>query len=159
PADSPQAMTALVPPPLLDQLQALAQRDSSNIPAMVLHGAEYEGSVKDGNAEFKARFQIHCFSDRPTVVTVPLGGIELQEALLDGIFAYPVAQAAPQAGFALTVKGQGKHSLEVRFTARVVGNGEDRELRFGIPELHQSLLLLRVPAGAHYLQSVGGRGI
>jgi hypothetical protein len=46
----------------------------------------------------------------------------------------------------------------LRFAVRVGGTGDDRELRFTIPELAQSQLLLIAPAGAKYLQDVLGQG-
>src|SRR5262249_29690079 len=122
-----------------------------------LLGGRYDGRVVRGVAEFEAEFQAHCFGEEGTL-TVPLAGVELLDALLDGAAAYPVALAPQQVGYALPVKGRGSPPLRLRFSVRLSAGGDERELRFGVPELLASRLTLTVPGDAQYLHAVGGRG-
>jgi hypothetical protein len=151
-------LSVLAPPELLDQLQALSHRGAQGLSGAVLLGARYEGRVARGSAEFSAEFQVHCFSESPPILSVPLTGVELLEALLDGAAAYPVAAPAPGNGYAFKVKGRGDHVLRLRFAVRLPAGAEDRELRFGVPELLASRLTLSVPGEAQYFHAVGGRG-
>jgi hypothetical protein len=152
-----EKQTALVAPELLTELERLARRGQQEMPRAVLLNARYQGSVAAGTAAFDAVFQIHSFADDLAHLSVPLAGVELQEATLDNAPAYPVIETAPQSRFALKVRGRGNHVLHLRFLVRPP-LGEDRELRFTIPELAQSHLELTVPAGASHLRTVLGKG-
>jgi hypothetical protein len=78
--------------------------------------------------------------------------------LLDGAVAQPQAVRLPREGYAVEVKGKGSHALLVRFTVPQAGVGDDRDLRFAVPELARSRLTLDVPAGAGYLHLGEARG-
>jgi hypothetical protein len=159
PADAPAKQTALVPPELLEQLQTLAGRAAPAMRPAVLLGARYEGAVTGAAAELRADFQVHCFSDAPAALTLPLGGVQLREALFDGAPAHPVALPPPREGYTLEVKGRGGHAVTLRFAAPVSATGDDRDLRFTIPELGQSRLVLDVPPGSGYLYGAAGKGL
>lgn len=158
PPDTPEKLSALVPPELASELQTLARRGAAGLQGAFLLSAAYEGTVAGGSADFQASFHIHCFAEERTTLALPLGGVELQEALLDGSPAYPEALPAPQNGYALKVQGRGAHTVSVHFVARIPGSGEEQDLRFTIPELAQSQVTLRAPPGARYLQAVFCRG-
>jgi hypothetical protein len=151
-------LSVLAPPDLLGQLQALSRRGAAGLRGAFLLGARYDGRVVRGVAEFDAEFQAHCISDEPASLTVPLTGVELLDAQLDGAAAYPVAVAPPQVGYAFTIKGRGSHSLRTRFSVRLPAGTDERELRFGVPELLASRLSLAVPGEAQYIHTAGGRG-
>src|SRR5207244_2290292 len=57
-----------------------------------------------------------------------------------------------------TVRGRGAHVLELNFQAPVTGTGEDREIRFGVPEVVQCHLAVDLPAAARLPHTVLRRG-
>src|SRR5205807_77778 len=155
---APDKESVLAPGELLEQLRSLARRGARGLQGAVILDAKYEGTVNDGIAEFKAEFQVQSFSDGSTSLTLPISGIELQEALLDGSTAYPVALAVPLHAYSFQIKERGRHKVQVRFALRDSAAGAEHELRCAIPEIVQSQLKLRVPAGASYLRTDQGRG-
>ncbi|MCI0456536.1 MAG: hypothetical protein L0Z62_06100, partial [Gemmataceae bacterium] len=155
-AENAAQQLVLAPPELLDQLQTLAQRGAPSPQGIVLLSAEYEGKIAQSTAGFQAEFRAYCFRDE-AVLTLPLGGVRLEEALVDGAMAFPVALPEPRAGFTMKVPRRGWHTIRLRWSARVQGTGEDHEVRISIPEVAQSHLTLQLPPGARYLQSGAGR--
>jgi hypothetical protein len=158
PEGSPEKLTALIPPELLERLQRLAQRGARDLQDIILLQARYEGRLNNGAAEFQAEFAAYSFVDGTSVLTLPLDGIELQEALLDGRPAYPVAALPAQSGLSMKVIGRGHHKVQLRFSVRLSVDSDNRDLHFAIPEVAQSQLILTVPDGAKYLHNVFGRG-
>ncbi|HLJ98123.1 MAG TPA: hypothetical protein VKU02_33495 [Gemmataceae bacterium] len=157
PPNAPEKLNALVPPELLTQLESLASRGAAGLRGVLLLSAKYHATVENGVADFEAEFQARSFTDQPTVLSLPLGGVELREVLLDGNEAYPAALPPPQTGYSLKVQGRGVHRVRTRFAVRI-GVAEDQDLRVTIPELAQSQLTLWAPPGAHYLQASSARG-
>jgi hypothetical protein len=159
PAETLSRQTVLVPPALLRRLEQMARPKFSPAPGAVLVSAQYEGKLVKGLAEFDAVFQVHVLGDGPATLAVPLDGVLLRgDVLLDGARAHPVARPAPLAGIALTVRGAGKHKVELKFRVRASSSGEERVLRFTVPRLVQSRLGLRLPAGARYPQALVKHG-
>jgi hypothetical protein len=158
PADAPEKLNVLVPPELLDQLETLSQRGGAITRGAVLLAAHYDGRAGRGTATFEADYRLHCFCDVPVTLALPLGGVELKEATLDGLPAYPQALPAPQQGYTFPVKGRGSHTLHVRFAVRLLATTDDREVRFAVPELVQNRLVLRVPAECQFAPAAVGRG-
>jgi hypothetical protein len=158
PAGAPEKLNVLAPPELLDQMEALCQRGGPSPRGAVLLAAHYDGRAGRGTATFEADYRVHCFRDEPVTVALPLGSVELQEATLDGLPAYPQVLPGPQQGYTLSVKGKGPHALRVRFVVRSVTTGDDREVRFAIPELVQNRLVMRLPAECAFVQAPVGRG-
>jgi hypothetical protein len=151
-AEAPERERVLVATELLDRLAALA-RPATWGPRPVLLNARYEGRLVDGAAEFSADFKVQCPGDEGGTLAVPLDGVQLTgETLLDGARAYPVAQAAPEAGYTVPVKGRGQHVLTLHFRVPIKASGADREVRFTVPRLVQNHLLWHVPAGASWSQ-------
>jgi hypothetical protein len=160
PADAPDKLTVLAPPDLLAQLRTLAQRGNPVPRGPVLVAADYRGEVKnagDDSAGFEAVLAVHAFAEGPATVTLPLAGVQLEEVLLDGTRTAPLS-AAPQPGYAVSVRGKGDHVVTVRFRVPVQGSGADRDLQFTVPRLAQSRLTLTVPEGARYLQALVRQG-
>ena len=147
----------LAPPELLDQLHTLAQPGAG--PGAVLLSAEYAGKVVDNAAEFDATFQVYCFTDEPTTLTLPLDGVQLTgDVLLDGAPVQATALPGPQVGFTLPMKGRPKageppHKVELHFRTPVAATPEERVVQFTAPRLAQSRLTLGVPRGSAYLQA------
>jgi hypothetical protein len=144
----------LAPPEALTRLQELARRRPwANV---ALLAAQYTGRARDGAAEFEARFDLHSFVDGPTGFVVPLAGVRLREAALDGAAALPQTAGPDRYGF--EVPTAGAHHLVVHFSADVAGTGPDREVRFGIPELAFASLKFTAPSGADRVEAVNWRG-
>jgi hypothetical protein len=156
--DKPEKQFVLAPPELLEDLQKLTHRGVAGLREPVLLSAIYEGRADSQTANLEARYHVHCFADEPLPLLLPLGGVQLTEALLDGAAVQPLAVRQPREGYTLEVKGRGSHMLVVRFAVPLPGSGEERDLRFTVPELSQSRLQLDVPASAGYLHAAETRG-
>jgi hypothetical protein len=122
----------------------------------VLLGARYEGRVHGDVIQFDGQFSAYCCSDGPVSLAVPLAGVMLRGATLDGKPAYPRPGAGPDR-FAFELTGKGPHSLALQFDVSVAGT-TDREARFGIPELAASHVVLHLPRGACRPQALSWRG-
>ncbi|MHB8736809.1 MAG: hypothetical protein ACYC6M_16015, partial [Terriglobales bacterium] len=106
-----------------------------------------------------AVFSVHCLSDEPATLAVPLDGAQLVgEVWLDGAPADPLALAAPRSGYSLQVRGLGRHKVELRFRAPVAGTAEDRNVLFTVPPLVRSRLTWHIPPGASDTQSLVKQG-
>ncbi|HEY8505511.1 MAG TPA: hypothetical protein VIL46_13085, partial [Gemmataceae bacterium] len=107
---------------------------------------------------------VYCLGDGPAVLRLPLAGVRLREALLDGAAAYPRpgrganGEGAAEDDYEFDLRGAGKHTLRLRFAVPVAGAGADREVRFQIPELVQSRLELESAAELPQLDVVNWRG-
>lgn len=160
--DTPLAkQSVLAPPELLKQIDNLTVRGAPGLRGAVLLAAGYEGRVVADSAQFEATFRVHNFApdEEITRLTLPLAGIQLQEALLDGAAAFPRAVRAPVEGYVLEVKGHGMHTVVLRFAVPVSGSVGERELRCTIPELAQSRLVLGLPSGTRFVDTPGGHGL
>ena len=109
--------------------------------------ANYEGEAATAGATFEAKYRLHALGDGPARLRLPLAGVRLREARLDGAAAYPEADEAGTA-YSITVKGAGPHELVVRFAANAAAVGSDREVRFGVPESVVTKVAFVVPKGA-----------
>lgn len=158
PDGQPDKELVLAPPDLLDHLQQLAKRGNPGIRGPVLTGARYEGKLVSNLAEFVAELSVWCPTDEPAILTVPLTGVELQEASLNGAAAHPLALTAPASGYSFRLNQRGPHVLSLRYSVGVSGTGAERELRFGIPEVPRSRLRFAVTAPVPYLATPSARG-
>jgi hypothetical protein len=151
PATSDEKQMVLVPADLLERLKAWTKPAplASGGPWTVLLDASYEGQLTEGQAEFATVFSAFSQREEASTLTLPLADVQLVgEVLLDGARVAPLALPAPQAGFSLTVRGRGRHKIELRFRVPVAGTVEDRNVLFTVPSLPRSHLAWRVPAGA-----------
>src|SRR5262249_22485799 len=127
----------LVPPALVDRLRA-GGGIAPAPPAIVLTEASYAGRPDGPTARFRARFRIFAFSPGPTTLPVPITGIRVRSATLDG--ADPADLQPVTDGLRVPVSGSGPHTLELEFTAAVVDTGTEREVKFSVPEVLASTL-------------------
>jgi len=161
PAEAPENQTVLAPADFLDRLKALARPAPlvAGGPQAVLLDAAYDGKLVDGEAEFAAVFTVHCLTDEPATLAIPLDGVQLLgEVWLDGARADPLALPAPRFGYSLKVRGAGRHKVELRFRAPLAGTSEDRNVLFTVPPLVRSRLSWRIPPGAVYTQALVKHG-
>lgn len=152
------SQTVLAAPEVLEQLDALGRQGADALQGAVLLGSSYDGRLTRSAVRFDAEYSLVVFGDEPATVILPLAGVELHEALLDGAAAFPVAVAPPRIGYAVRVQGKGLHVLRLRFTVPVAGTGADREVRCTVPELARSHLTLRASAGVRAPLAVLCRG-
>jgi len=157
-ANDPDRMNVLAPAELMEQLQTLAKRGAASLRGAVLIGAAYEGRIDNQTAQMEARFQVHSFGEGAAFLTLPLGGVQLTDAMLDGAATQPTAVRQPRDGYTIEIKGRGSHTIVMRFSVPLAGVGDDRDLRFTIPRLPHSRLVLDVPASAGYLHAVEALG-
>jgi hypothetical protein len=153
PPGRPEAGSVLAPPELIEQLQGLRRRLTPR-GAMLLE-ARYDGRIGDDAANFEAHYQVHCWNDEKAVIQLPLSGIQLRQALLDGADAWPRSSGPERLLF--DVSGAGSHLLTLRFSVPINGTSE-REARFGIPELPISKLTVSAPRGVTRLQTLSWKG-
>jgi hypothetical protein len=130
PANAPESWTVLAPESLLTKLDSLSR---SPLPALTLASAEYEGTSANATATFEARYLVDCNREGDQTLNLPLGGVRLESAKLDGLNAYPDATKPDR--LAIPIRGVGQHELVLRFAATPQANGADREVRFTVPDL------------------------
>jgi hypothetical protein len=160
--------SVLLAPAALKKLRS--QAGLGPVPPVLLN-SRYEGRVQGSNAEFRAELTVFSSSDQPGQIIIPLGGIQLQEAILDGVPAKPVVLPAGELGnigrgngpagfesYAIDVTGPGFHTLQLRFVRAMQSTGEERDLQFPIPEVAQNHLTLTAPGEARFLHTPGSRG-
>jgi hypothetical protein len=163
PADAPDKETVLVPEEVVEQLKGLAGRGAPNLHGPVLVSASYKGEVKgqaaEAFAQFEAVFQVHSFTPEAAPLTLPLGGVQVEDALVDGVRVLPtLAGGAAGPGYSVRLEGAGAHVVTVSFRVPVqIANG-DHDLQFSVPRLAQNRLTLTVPEGARYLQALVKQG-
>lgn len=155
PGPEGEVTSVLVSPDLIEQLRDLERTGVAALDGARLTTAHYTGQIDGQTARLQGRFEIECFAEGPAVLSLPLTGVVLRDALLDGVPAYPRAAGDR---YTVVVNGRGRHVLELNLQAPVGGTAEDKEIRFGGPEVLQSALTLDLPAGARLPHAVGRRG-
>jgi hypothetical protein len=148
----------LVPPELLKELDRLAKRRLNGFSGAIITRADYEGTVSEETATFDVSYQLNARDDDESVVQLPLSGIDLLDAQLDGQRAYPIASNLPAGGYELKFRGAGAHIFRIRFSTRLLRDNGNPTIRINTPEVVQSHLRLTVPSGASYLHAIHGRG-
>ena len=149
---------ALVPVELLKKLESLARQGERPSASAVLMHATYRGKVDGELASFEGRFGVYVTTDEDTTVQVPLTGVLLNEVRLDGAAAHPQVAAAGDRFFTIPIKGRGSHQLTFRFTVPLRSDPLGQELRFGVPDLPASKLMLDLPADSSLPGLVPARG-
>jgi hypothetical protein len=152
PAETEEKQRVLVPTDFLERLKTLSPPAASTGRKAVLLNAAYEGKVEEGAAEIYAAFAVHCTSDAPVPLLLPLDGVLLvDDVWLDGTRAHAIAVAD---GYTLKVKGVGRHKVELRFRTAIRNTVEDQSIAATLPPLLQSWLVFRLPPGAAFSQAV-----
>jgi hypothetical protein len=159
PPETPARQSVLVGPDLLKKLDELTRRGQPSARSVVL-AAEYTGQVVGERAEFTAEFQVYCPTAEATLV-LPLGGVDLKEgSLWAGARVYPAALPAPQTGYEVPIRKSGTtvNTLRLAFSVRLPPGSDVRELRFSVPRVPRSRLVLTLPQGAQAAQAVSAGG-
>ncbi len=147
--------SVLAPPDLLDRLTAQTRRGPGGLNGAAWIDARYEGRVAGGEARFTVVLRLHSFADQPSPLALPLSGVQLGDAKLDGA---PAFLRATGDHYLVPVHGRGPHTLEVAFSVPCAATGDDREMRFGVPEIANSRLTFDAPVGANLLRAIYWRG-
>jgi len=124
------ALAAYAPKSLSAKLDALAK---SPLPSAILTNALYSVHEREDLAAAEATFRIESNREAEQLLELPLVGIRLESAKLDGKTAHLDGSKADR--FSLPLRGIGAHSLELRFAVPIASAGSDRELRFGAPDV------------------------
>jgi len=148
---------ALVPQSLLDTIDQLRDR-ALPVPTVVPLAAHYEARLTEQSLRVEAHFRIHAFQEGPAQLVLPLSGIQLRDAILDGAPTLPTRPRGEPERYAFDIRGKGSHHLLLKFSVPLSGSDPDREARFGIPELSRSRLTFDAPVNVQQLQSLNWRG-
>lgn len=125
------AQAVYAPQSVLDKLTQLAAPPLADV---IVTRAAYAATAADAVAQFDATFTLNCPRPGEHTFTLPLTGVRLESMQLDGKDAFPDASKPDR--YTLAVKGQGEHTLAVKFAVMPTTTGGDREARFGGPEVH-----------------------
>jgi len=118
------------PKSLIAKLEAMAK---PALPPAVLIRAEYELRHDDDFATVDAVFQIESHGSREQTFDLPLTGIRLERASINGRPAFLDGSKVDR--FTIVLQNAGQHILELRFTVPVDSTGSDREVRIGTPDV------------------------
>jgi len=140
---------ALVPPTLVERLEAMARQGGPTADAVILTG-HLTGVANADTLELEARWSVYAF--RPgAVVEIPLAGLRPGAVTLAGQPAFP--QVAGDR-LAVAVPAAGRAELTVRLTVPVV----DRAARLAVPEALVTRLAVTLPTGAELIEVPAGSG-
>ncbi|WP_350189109.1 hypothetical protein [Gimesia sp.] len=158
----------------LDQLDALMSRDRSGVllpraqyeslkeqaeaniggtglpdARSVIYGAVYEATLSDRQLVIKARISIRQFPQQLTAVELPLQGLALESAELDGKPAMLARQSGKNSQLQLFSKGAGEHQLELQLSAPLNTVGSDQVSQFQLLPGVPSQFKMKVPTDRH----------
>jgi hypothetical protein len=157
PGEQPRQQSVLAPVELVNRLRARVGRAPGATPAAVLLAATYDGKAQGSTAEFAANFAVHCTSDEPPPLALPLDGVQLTGGVwVDGAPAHAVPR--PAGGYAVAVHGRGRHKVELRFRAPLDHSGDAGALLMTLPPAAQSRLVFRPPSGTGYCEALPAHG-
>jgi len=161
-ADDPlEEQKVLAPEALLKQLEQAVDRPLAGPrTGAVFTQAHVTGRLVGHAVEFDARYVLHAFSDEPATVPLPVDGV-LKEVWLDDAVIVPAAQ--------VTLRGAGRHKLEVRYRVAVPGaTPTEGAVPLALPKVPIGRLTFEAPArgvtvlmpgrgGAKQTRTEGGR--
>lgn len=158
-ADKPaDEARVLVPQTLLRRLQAAASGEQpAPLPEVVLLSAEYTGAVQGDLAKIRASYEVEVLTHGPVDLPLPLSGVRLEHAALDGE-SVSISPQSPEGGFLMRIERPGGHKIELRFQVPVRTDRAVREVRFGVPPLTTSVMKVRLPPGSTEGHLIGIRG-
>lgn len=148
----------LAPLELLDSLHSLIEHSKQPLERPILLEARYQAKAVESMIDFDADFVIYSPSQGTADFALNLAGAELREARCDLLPALPLAAPAGQTGYVFQLKGSGRHTLRLRFSAPVNAQGAERDCRISVPETVLARLDFTAPAGSQRLQAVLARG-
>ncbi len=154
--------SVLVEPELLERLRAIVRRGTLPVSQPVLTSARYTGTADGVIADVRAEYQVYNPSDGIASLVLPLPGVRLRKALLDGA---PVTLTHRRAipprfpeVYLVEVAGQGFHRLTLRFAVDVNARGEELDVRWNIPEVIQTRLDFEISGPATFARAVAHWG-
>jgi len=130
PSEAPERYRVLVPKAALDKLDALAR---PGLPPIAILSAEYDGLAAGEAVNVRAKFQIFSSNAEEQTLALPLVGVRLEKAALDGRDAFPDAGQPDR--YLVAIRGAGRHELTVSFAVPVQSAGIERDAKFGAPDL------------------------
>ncbi|MCS6978468.1 MAG: hypothetical protein NZM31_15875 [Gemmatales bacterium] len=145
-----EAERLLVPYPLLQKLRSLASAGVDPLlapggAAPLMLSADYVGQVDESFARFSVIYDVHWPGQKPGEWVVPLSGVRLQEASVDGTVAE--VHWEKDRGWVVPLSGAGSHRVEMKFQVPVTAERGFGELRFGIPAAAASRCRIGLPGG------------
>ncbi len=130
PADHPERISVLAPRATIEKLVALGR---SPLPETAILSAEYDCLAIGDTVTVKVKYAVHSTVAEERMLAIPLAGVRLEKALLDGKEAFP--DAAKPDRFLVPIRGAGPHELTLQFAVAVQTAGLDREAKFAAPDL------------------------
>ncbi len=151
--EAAEQYSVFAPATVVKRLETLSR---SGLPSVALLSAEYEGKANDELVAFTTTYTLSCNRAGTHTFALPLAGVLLASAKLDGEDAFLDATRPDQ--FSLKISGTGQHQLVLKFTVASSGTAADREVRFTMPDLAASRLSLSAGSRARQLEVPTRRG-
>lgn len=131
--------------------QAEANNGGTGLPdaRSVIYGAAYEATLSDRQLVIKARISIRQFPQQLTAVELPLQGLAVESAELDGKPAMLARQSGKNSQLQLFSKGAGEHQLELQLSAPLNTVGSDQVSQFQLLPGVPSQFKMKVPTDRH----------
>ncbi|QDT30116.1 hypothetical protein Enr10x_54760 [Gimesia panareensis] len=158
----------------LDQLDALMTRDRSGVllsraqyeklkkqaevnaggtglpdTRVIVYGAAYEATISERQLIINAKISIRQFPQSLTVVSLPLTGLAVESAQLNGQPAMIARGEGQQPVLQLFSQTAGEHQLELRFSAPLNTVGSDQVSQFKLLSGVPSQFKIKVPVDRH----------
>ena len=143
----------LVPAAMLDR----AREANGQTPlGPVILSASYNASRVGTMATLRVSYRLHNFEEGIGHISIPIAGARFRSVALDGAEARDIEAGAE--GIRVALAGKGAHTLELQFTIAIGSSGNDRELKFAVPEVPVSNLTFELLGPATPIQLGGWRG-
>jgi hypothetical protein len=152
-AADPNRFRVFAPPAVLDRLDRLA---APALPPAVILSASYDAVAGEDTATVDATFVVLGTRGGDHPLALPLSGVRLERATVNGKAAFPDAPDATR--FVVTVPGVGRHELRMKFEVPTVRRGADREIRFGVPDVPAGTVTLQAGANGRQPEVLTRRG-
>lgn len=123
---------------------------------LIITAAEYDG-VAQSTATFEAKFSVWSPTASEGTLLLPLSGVRLKTATLDGRPAFPEADAKNR--YTLTVPGAGFHTVRMTFDVPVMTSGSDCDVQFGVPDVPCTRVNFTSANGSGFLDVNSRRGL
>lgn len=120
-------------------------------------GATYNMKIEANLFRAEARYLVRSFDRVSRSLKIPLSGVRLRSALLNGTETFP--SASTEEGYEFDLKGIGEHILILQFEVLSKPIGTEREIRFAIPEHPVSQLTLESDLSLRDLRLMAWRGV
>jgi len=152
PPDSEGRETVVVPKAVIDRLAAILP----TAPGVMITTAEYKAVAEESVARVTAKFIAHAISSSDLVASLTLPDARLERVTVNGTNSFPTTTRPGV--YSLPLPSVGRHEIEVRFTVAITGTSPEREIRFGVPEVPASRVVVDLPGGAKQAQVMGRLG-